>query len=283
MLMKTIKLLRTSLLGLMLAGAFASCKKSSSVTTDLNAINQDEKSMVAAAGFNSNWFERTIDGNYLIEGDILLTKAQLQEMAGDVPTNNFIVADEEHYRTYNVVSTPSTGARVITVRLTDGFPSYYSTALDNSLARYNSYNLKITFQRVSTGGDIVITAADLGTSGGGCILGRSSGFPDANGNPAPGFTLSNSSCATTYINSVDKADEVIAHELGHTIGFRHTDYKRRSSCGPGAGESAGTIGAVYIPGTPTNVNGNYDSWMMACTNGNPLFNGDDGIALNYVY
>ena len=65
--------------------------------------------------------------------------------------------------------------------------------------------------------------------------------------------------------------------------FRHTDYKRRNSCGPGAGESAGSIGAVHIPGTPTNVSGSYNSWMMACTNGSPVFNGDDGIALNYVY
>jgi hypothetical protein len=71
--------------------------------------------------------------------------------------------------------------------------------------------------------------------------------------------------------------------MGHCIGFRHTDYKKRSSCGPGAGEQAGSIGAVWIPGTPTNVSGSYDSWMMACTNGNPNFNADDVIALQYVY
>ena len=266
-----------------MAGTFVSCNKASFNEGSSNAISQDEKALVAAAGFNSNWVERSGSGSYLIEGDMLLTKAQLQQMAGVAPTHNFIVGDEEHYRTNNVVSTPGTGVRNITVRLTSGFPSYYSTALDNALARYNSYGLKISFSRVTSGGDIVITAADLGTSGGGCILGRASGFPDANGNPSPGFTLSNSSCATTYINSVDKADEVIAHEMGHCIGFRHTDYKKRASCGPGPGESAGTIGAVWIPGTPTNVNGSYNSWMMACTNGSPSFSGDDVIALNYVY
>jgi hypothetical protein len=264
------------------AVAVLSCKKS---TNDVTAsqLSTDETSMIKSAGFNSNWAEKTADGNYLIEGDILLSAAQLQQMSNFTPTHNFIVADEEHYRTNNVVSTPGTGARTITVRLGSGFPAYYSTALDNALARYNSYNLKINFLRVSTGGDIVISAADLGTSGGGCILGQASGFPDASGNPSPGFTLSNSSCATSYLNTVDKVDEVIAHEMGHCIGFRHTDYKKRSSCGPGAGESAGSIGAVWIPGTPTSVSGSYDSWMMACTNGSPLFNTDDGIALNYVY
>jgi hypothetical protein len=169
--MKNKTLLSTSVLAVMLAGTIVGCQKNSTEAVS-NVANQDEKALVAAAGFNSNWFEKTREGKYLVEGDMLLTKAQLEEMAGKGSTHNFIVANEEHYRTYNVVSTPSTGSRVITVRLTDGFPDHYSTALDNSLKRYNSYGLKISFQRVSTGGDIVVTAANLGTSGGGCILGR---------------------------------------------------------------------------------------------------------------
>jgi len=267
----------------MLALAFVSCKKSVKATVDSNLISAEEKALVASAGFNENWVERATDGNLLVEGDILLTKTQLQQMAGATPSNNFIVADEEHYRTYNVVSTPSSGTRTITVRLGSGFPSYYSTGLDAALARYNGYGLKINFLRVSTGGDIVVSGANLGTSGGGCILGQASGFPTASGNPSSGFTLSTSSFATTYLNTTAKVDEVVAHEIGHCIGFRHTDYKRRNSCGPGPGESAGSIGAVWMPGTPTSVSGSYNSWMMACTNGSPVFNTDDGIALNYVY
>ena len=256
--------------------------KSTNSSVSSGLVSADEKALVASAGFNENWVEKTTDGNFLVEGDILLTKAQLDEMAGVAPTHNFIVAGEEHYRTTNVVSTPGTGARTITISLGSGFPSNYSTALDNVIARYNGFNLKINFQRQASGGNIVISAANLGTSGGGCILGRAAGFPSG-GNPSAGFTLSTSSCATTYLNTVDKVDEVMAHEIGHCIGFRHTDYKRRNSCGPGPGESAGSIGAVWIPGTPTSVSGSYNSWMMACTNGSPVFNGDDVIALNYVY
>ena len=268
---------------IMLATLAISCKKSATNEATVNSLTQEERVLVSSAGFNSNWAERTAQGSYLIEGDILLSRAQLQEMSGVAPTNNFIIAEEEHYRTYNLVTTPGTGARIITVRLNGNFPAYYTTGLDQALARYNSYGLKITFQKVSSGGDIVITGANLGTSGGGCILGQASGFPTSSGNPSSGFTLSTSSCATTYINTADKADEVMAHEIGHCIGFRHTDYKRRASCGPGPGESAGSIGAVHIDGTPTNVSGNYNSWMMACTNGSPSFSGDDGIALNVVY
>ena len=268
---------------IMLATLAISCKKSATNEATVNSLTQEERGLVSSAGFNSNWAERTAQGSYLIEGDILLTRAQLQEMSGVTPTNNFIIAEEEHYRTYNLVTTPGTGARVITVRLNGNFPAYYTTGLDQALARYNSYGLKITFQKVSSGGDIVITGTNLGTSGGGCILGQASGFPTSSGNPSSGFTLSTSSCATTYINTAGKADEVMAHEIGHCIGFRHTDYKRRASCGPGPGESAGSIGAVHIDGTPTNVSGNYNSWMMACVNSSPSFSGDDGIALNVVY
>lgn len=270
-------------LGIACLGIFASCKKDSAPEAIASAITQEEKALVAAAGFNSNWAEKTADGNFLIEGDIYLSSNQLQEIAGQTPSNNFIVANEEHYRTYNLVSTPTTGSRTITVSLGSGFPAYYATGLQQSVNRYNNLNLKIRFQIVSSGGEIHISGSNLGTSGGGCILGRAAGFPTSDGNPASGFTLSTSSCATSYISDANKADEVIAHEIGHCIGFRHTDYKRRNSCGPGAGESAGSIGAVHIPGTPTNVNGNYNSWMMACTNGDPSFGGADNIALTTVY
>ncbi|HRG83284.1 MAG TPA: M57 family metalloprotease [Chitinophagaceae bacterium] len=267
----------------MLAVVMIGCQKSSSDKADASALSADERNLIQSAGFNGNWAERTSDGNYLIEGDILLSKAQLDELAITAPAHELVVAGEEHYRTTNVVSTPATGQRTITVRLGSGFPSYYSTGLDQALARYNALNLKIRFQRVTSGGNIVITGRNLGTSGGGCILGQASGFPTASGNPSSGFTLSTSSCATSYLNTANKVDEVIAHEIGHCIGFRHTDYMNRSSCGQNVNEGTAGVGAVWIPGTPTTVTGSYNSWMMACTNNNPVFSAADGTALNYVY
>jgi hypothetical protein len=263
--------------------AIAGCKKSINTAADFSALTEDEKSLVASAGFNANWAEKRDQGSYLIEGDILLTTAQLKELAGTGSPNELIVASEEHYRTTNIVSTPGSGARTITVSLGSGFPSYYSTGLNSALDRYNSYGLKINFVRVSSGGNIHISGANLGTSGGGCILGQASGFPSGSGNPSSGFTLSTSSCATSYLNSARKVDEVVAHEIGHCIGFRHTDYMNRSSCGQNANEGSAGVGAIHIPGTPTTVSGNYNSWMMACTNGRPSFSNSDKTALQYVY
>jgi hypothetical protein len=277
--MKTV--LSFFVLSVFVLAIVASCSKSAAPETSTSALGKDEKTLIMKAGFNENWSEKTADGKYLIEGDILLTKEQLQKMAASAPSHNMIVANEEHYRTYELVNTGG-GIRTITISMGSGFPAYYSTGLDQSIARYNSYNLNIRFQRVASGGEIHISGKNLGVYMGGCILGQAAGFP-TNGNPANGFTLSTSRCATNYISTADKADEVIAHEIGHCIGFRHTDYVNRASCGSTSGESAGTIGAVHISGTPTSVAGSYNSWMMACTNGSPVFNAEDGVALTTVY
>jgi hypothetical protein len=77
----------------------------------------------------------------------------------------------------------------------------------------------------------------------------------------------------------------MAHEVGHCIGFRHTDYADRSySCGGAyANEGASSVGAIYIPGTAVGPDPN--SFMLACIgrNENRPFNANDRTALNYLY
>ncbi len=269
----------------LLATAMVSCSKTSTEASAANGLTQDEKALIASAGFDAGWADKQSDGSYLIEGDMNLTKEYLQELANTPYSHNFVVANNEHYRTTNVVSTPASGKRNITVRLGAGFSGFFSSGLDAALDRYNNLNLKIRFTRVTTGGNLVISAADLGlTPRGGCILGRASGFPSG-GNPSSGFTLSNSTCANRFYSSSAKADEVIMHEIGHCIGFRHTDYTTRKSCGENANEGTAGIGAVYIPGTPTasEVASFSRHWMMACTNSDPSLTGADRVALNFVY
>ncbi|RYY70720.1 MAG: hypothetical protein EOO13_05700, partial [Chitinophagaceae bacterium] len=102
------------------AGTMVSCKKTNSDVMDAGGLTSAESALVVAAGFNGNWAEKTADGNFLIEGDILMTSDELQAMVGQDPSNELIIANEEHYRTTNVVSTPSSGQRTITVRLGSG-------------------------------------------------------------------------------------------------------------------------------------------------------------------
>ena len=117
------------------------------------------------------------------------------------------------------------------------------------------------------------------------ILG-SAGFPTDSGDPYPEIQMSGI-LESTYGLSTDGIATIIAHEMGHCIGFRHTDYFDRSiSCG-GAASNEGTagIGANHIPGTPTDDASFSDqSWMLSCTDGSDRpFNANDQTALDYLY
>ena len=92
----------TGILAVLVVMVIVSCQKSvnKSGGTISTALTDDEKSLIKSAGFDELWAERTAGGSYLIEGDILLTTAQLKEMSNAAPTNNIIVAEEEHYRTW---------------------------------------------------------------------------------------------------------------------------------------------------------------------------------------
>jgi Dual-action HEIGH metallo-peptidase len=147
---------------------------------------------------------------------------------------------QEHYRTTNLVSSSVGTICVEGTRLTGVF----STALDNALANYNALGLSFQLRRISgssAGCDAVITGKLSGPVGG------SSGFPSG-GLPYDKFNIG--SGLKSY--DVKTIEHVITHELGHTIGFRHTDYFDRSiSCGSGGNEGDGGIGAILIPGTPS--------------------------------
>lgn len=259
---------------LLIAGlAITSCKKE--VKDPQNEISQETLARISSHGFGTSDVQKTEDG-YLVEGDIILTEEFLNSMPGGTLLR---IANNEQYRTTNLV----TGLpRVITVSLDSKLASLtgYPEALQEMVDRYNDENLSLSFQvTTSTNATIKFVNAN------GPYL-ASAGFPSNSGAPYGQVKVYSrnigSGGSSQFINFLAT---ILAHECGHCIGFRHTDYMDRSySCGGApSNEGASTVGAIHIPGTPTGpVSG---SWMLSCIgrNENRPFNSSDRTALDYLY
>jgi len=258
---------------LLIAGfAITSCKKEVK-ETPTNEISQETLAKIASHGFGTSNVQKDEDG-YLVEGDIILTEEFLNSMPGG---NLLRIANNEQYRTTNLVN----GPRVITVSLDSKLSALpgYATALQEMVNRYNAENLSLTFQVVGSNANIKFINAN------GPYL-ASAGFPTSAGQPHGQVKVYSrnigSGTSSTFTNMLAT---ILAHECGHCIGFRHTDYADRSfSCGGApTNEGASNVGAIHIPGTPTGpVNG---SWMLSCIGygENRPFNSSDRVALDYLY
>jgi Dual-action HEIGH metallo-peptidase len=254
---------------LTLTAAIYSCQKKTETVQE--EVSQEVLNHIQAMGFNNEGVIAT-DGGFIVEGDIFIPASDLGKA---INSPSLVVANEEQYRTTNLVSV-SGGSRNIRVSL-NTTEAYFVDALDEAIRRFNAEGLTLTFERVTGTGDInIVTYYQVSNTIG------SGGFPSG-GNPFNQIRLN-----TYYFKpgtNVSYLGTIIAHEIGHCIGFRHTDYMNRAySCG-GRRYNEGTagVGAIHIPGTPTSADPN--SWMLACI-GNGLnrpFNANDKTALTYLY
>lgn len=274
-------------LGILATGAlFTSCQKEEATTpeetqmeesTQETKISKEDLKQIANLHFNTEDAE-TIDfllpngetkKSFLIEGDILLDEEQLESMSSASVT-------DKQYRTYNLVSSPR-NVNVIgfTGGSGQGLTSKQRTALQRAITNYNSLNIGLNFTLTFGTNygpyDIVVYQNSNGQAGG------VAGFPSG-GDPYKYVHIfsgmENYSTATN--------EHVITHEIGHSVGLRHTDWYSRQSCGQ-SGESAGSDGAVHIPGTPTGFDSN--SIMLACFSSSESgnFGYYDEVALEYLY
>lgn len=265
-----------------------SCQKEISLAENDLPIPQDVIEKLVHMGFNPDGIER-VDEGYRIERDIIITN----EFLASTPKIHR-VPGEEQYSTNNLVD--AEGGRTISVYIpvettrgrgkkkTSGFSATYVAALDEAISRFKAENLTISFIR-STSNDAEIVFTRLGKRDERRGVLGSAGFPTSAGDPYGQIKMSGV-LESTYGLSVNGIATIMAHEMGHCIGFRHTDYFDRSiSCGGAtSNEGDGGIGANHIPGTPTGATASDQSWMLSCTDGSDRpFNNDDQTALKYLY
>lgn len=202
------------------------------------------------AGFPKSEIELRDDGRIWVGGDAVVGLAASRELAGIRED-----AGEDEFRQYRTTNLASSTIDTICVDA-PGWTGNMRTALDNAIANYNILNLSFNMRRTtgSTDGcDAVIQANAISGTGG------AAGFPSG-GLPYDEINIG------TGIASVANLTHLITHELGHTIGFRHSDYYNRSiSCNTGGDEGADPSGAVHIDNTPTTAVRD-GSIMNACYN-----------------
>jgi hypothetical protein len=209
-----------------------------------------------------------VDGQVYVGRDAQVSLEASREMLISDP-------GREQYRTTNLVSLSLDTICVDGSRLAR---EPFNTALNNALANYN--NLNLSFRMVRTTGNAPGCDALIGIKLSG-PTGGSSGFPSG-GLPFTSVQVGRglSSFQTSTVA------HVITHELGHCVGFRHSDFFNRSiSCGgQAANEGDAGIGAILVPGTPSGatVGGSVmNSCFRAVEAG--VFTNSDITALNALY
>ncbi len=252
-----------------------SCERESlTPQPELEEVSTEVIAKLSEAGFNTvNFDVKKLENGYIVEKDILLTEDQIDNLVSKKG-----IASVEHYSTDNLVTgTPRT------INVFVNMPQKYKDATDIAITRYNNENLNLNFQQISnsSNADIVINSSPWYYYWFG-ILG-SAGFPTANGDPFNEILMTRA--YYDNVSNINGLATTIAHEMGHCIGFRHTDYMDRSySCGGTPDdEGDGGIGANHVSGTPVGPDAN--SWMLACGDpeGNRPFTSNDQTALAYLY
>ncbi|NVB40612.1 hydrolase [Pseudenhygromyxa sp. WMMC2535] len=226
------------------------------------------------AGYPESEIEIDAEGRVLVGRDAVVTMQAAREIAGHIDDFGSEEDDFRQYRTTNMVS-PDVATICITTDSTFD-NNAASAALDLAIQRYNELGMSFTMVRNGNNCDATIDA-NIDNSGGGV-----SGFP-ANGLPYHEFYIGKD-VTGNYGTAV--GPHVIEHELGHCLGFRHTDYYDRSiSCGGAkTNEGASDVGAEHITGTPTNavING---SVMNSCynTSSDGVWTDSDEVAWTCMY
>lgn len=262
---------------LLLTLACFSCQDEADInnTVEKTAIADGDLAIIKSLGFDET---SVVDKGdyYLVEEDVMILKENLEGYENLLSQSDTLQLRQAYVN--NKVA--FTKAMNITVgSVVDGIPKY-GRALQKALDAYNSTGTLLSMSKSPYNGnfvtgDIQITSKTLGNG-----AYAESSFPSANGSVGSKIELDLITC-----ESLSEAQLVFlfAHELGHCLGFRHTNWQQDN-------EKISPDGANQVPGTPTGTSSDKDNTSVF-NSGNfygapPVWNGFsnyDMIALRYLF
>ena len=184
------------------------------------------------------------NNDFLVDGDLLITNQDLSiftEKKRDNEGKKGLTSENQQYRFQNIVSYTPNVIRRIKYKFASSVPisgdgGQWRTATTAAFNEWNSIrNSSLYFEPTTGVADIEISG--FFSSGSGIAAAQG---PNGLGNPGSQIYIN------TYYNylSLDWKIQTMAHEIGHTVGFHHTDYNT-----PGANPN-NTVG-ILIAGTWT--------------------------------
>ncbi|MBZ4188242.1 M57 family metalloprotease [Niabella beijingensis] len=264
---------KLSLLTLLLCVLTFSCKKSDKILNEdqQNKVEKEDHSVyqfIKKLGYSDSEI-KDLGSEYLVDGDILFAKNELPNFSIFQQSPKTKQYGTSYYVGYNIQPN-------ITVRI-DPSMSAYASEINGAIDMWNNVtnsriNLTLTS---STSQDILITNSNLGSG----ICGA--GYFPVDGRPGGLIRINISQIAG---NSFAQRQRTIAHELGHTIGFRHTNWQASGEpIGGQLPDNNAYFYAMHLLGTPTGGDANSLMNGGECGIGATSLSSYDILAVQFMY